>query len=65
MQFIGDIGAFYGALYGISTIILNYFCRIDVLLDNHLLKSIFRQKVPDISLKVYNLRATFIDFCIS
>jgi hypothetical protein len=44
LQFLGDIGAVYSALYVILGACLAYGFRIPLLMDNHLLNGVFKLK---------------------
>lgn len=44
LQFLGDIGALSSALFTIGGFILTIFFQIDIILENHLLNEVFRER---------------------
>ena len=46
LMFLGDVSALYGALQIAIAVLLRYVLRIDLLLDNSILNSVFRKDKP-------------------
>lgn len=51
LQFLGDVGALYDALYKIAYFILMNILKVNVLLDNKILKATFKTKMPNLELR--------------
>lgn len=55
LQFIGDVGSLYGALYGMFQFLLNNIVRISVLLDFEIIQTTFKSRLKNFELVNINL----------